>query len=628
MSFTFLIDFDSTLIKRETLEVLAEIALADVPDKTERLGAVSRLTARAMNGEMPFGEALAERLDLIEAHREHLPRVVEELKNGISDSFLRNREFLRRYADRIYIVSNGFREIVAPVVAVLGLRSDHVDANDFEFDAGGKIIGFAGDNSLARDGGKATVARTLAGGGELIGIGDGWSDYEVFRAGAAQRFYAFTENVARPRVVEAAERIAPSLDEVLYDCGLKSSVSYPKNRIEVLLLENIHANAVDSFTREGYRIRTLPTSLDADTLRQEIARVSILGIRSKTPVTTELLAGARQLLAVGAFCIGTNQIDLAACAGRGVAVFNAPFSNTRSVVELAIAEIVLLMRNLPDKLHAMHEGAWRKSAQGSFEVRSKTLGIVGYGNIGMQLSVLAEALGMRVCYFDLKPRLALGTARACASLDELLEVADVVTLHVDGRAENRNFFGREQFARMREGALFLNLSRGFVVDVEALSDALASGHIRGAGVDVFPTEPTGNDRPFDSPLRGLSNVMLTPHIGGSTLEAQADIGRFVADKLIGYINTGGTLNSVNFPNIQLPELADAHRLIHIHRNVPGVVAEINRVLAADGANIAGQYLKTNAHIGYVITDVDKDYSQSMLADIKRVEHTIRARILY
>lgn len=624
----FLIDFDSTLIKLETLSVLADIALEGVPDKSERVEALANLTERAMNGELPMEAVFKSRLDLVDASREHIERVVERLQDNVSTSFLSNKHFLQRHADRIHIVSNGFREVIEPVVQALGLRADHVHANEFVFNDTGKIIGHERENPLAREGGKASVARSLEHADRLIVIGDGWSDYEVYASGAAGRFYAFTENVSRPHVVELADRVAPNFDEVLYDSGFKPSVSYPKNRIEVLLLENIHANAVESFTREGYRVRTLPASLNADALREEISGVSILGIRSKTHVNAELLEDAKRLLAVGAFCIGTNQIDLAACARCGVAVFNAPFSNTRSVVELAIAEIILLMRNLPGKLRAMHAGEWQKSARGSFEVRGKTLGIVGYGNIGMQLSVVAEALGMQVRYFDLQPKLALGTARPCASLDALLEASDVVTLHVDGRPDNRVFFGRDQFAKMRPGALFLNLSRGFVVDVEALREAVETGHIRGAGVDVFPEEPRGNDRPFETPLRGLNNVMLTPHIGGSTLEAQADIGRFVADKLIGYINTGSTMNSVNFPELQLPELADAHRLIHIHRNVPGVVAQINRVLAADGANVVGQYLKTNEQVGYVITDVDKQYSGRLLDDMKTIDQTLRARILY
>ncbi|HET6726313.1 MAG TPA: phosphoglycerate dehydrogenase [Gammaproteobacteria bacterium] len=624
----FLIDFDSTLVKLETLEVLADIALADTPDKAGRLEAVATLTEQAMNGELPFRAALEQRLAIINARREHLAAVIERLKQNISDSFLRNRTFLERNAARVFIVSSGFREVVEPVVAAVGLGADHVYANTLLFDDAGNITGFDTANPLAADDGKATVARALGVDGELVAVGDGWGDLQIAAAGAATRFYAFTENVSHPKVVDAADRVAPSFDEVLFDCGLAPSVSYPKNRIEVLLLENIHRNAETVFAREGYRVRSLPAGVDTETLKREIRNVSILGIRSKTHLTADVLAHAERLLAVGAFCIGTNQIDLDATARRGIAAFNAPFSNTRSVVELAIAEIILLMRNLPDKMRAMHSGGWRKSASGSFEVRGKTLGIVGYGNIGMQLSVLAEAMGMNVCYFDVAEKLGLGTARRTATLDELLDAADIVSVHVDGRPENRDLFGREQFARMKPGAIFLNLSRGHVVDIDALREAIGDGKIRGAGVDVFPEEPYSNDEAFRSPLRDASNVVLTPHIGGSTLEAQADIGRFVAGKLIEYINTGATSASVNFPNIQLPAQANAHRLIHVHHNVPGILAKINRVLADLDINIVGQYLKTDERIGYVITDIDAGYSEPVLAAMKDIEHTIRARILY
>ncbi|HET6655697.1 MAG TPA: phosphoglycerate dehydrogenase [Gammaproteobacteria bacterium] len=628
MNCYFLIDFDSTLVKLETLEVLAEVALADAPDKADRQAKVAKLTAQAMNGEISFRAALAERLAIINGRREHLEAVVKRLNANVSDSFLRNRDFLQRHAERIFIVSSGFLEVVEPVALALGLHGDRIFANRFVDDRDGNIIGFETDNPLTDDDGKIAVARGLRPDGELVMVGDGWSDYRVCAAGAAARFYAFTENVSHPRVVEAADRVAPNFDEVLFDCGLAPSVSYPKNRIDVLLLENIHRNAEDVFSREGYRIRSLPAGIDTDALKEEIRRVSIIGIRSKTQLSAEVLAQAERLLTVGAFCIGTNQIDLDAAARRGVAIFNAPFSNTRSVVELAIAEIILLLRNLPDRLRAMHDGQWQKSASSSFEVRGKTLGIVGYGNIGMQLSVVAEALGMSICYFDVAEKLGLGTAKKSATLDDLLEAADVVSVHVDGRPENRDLFGRAQFERMKPGAVFLNLSRGHVVDIDALHDAIAGGRIRGAGVDVFPEEPYSNEEEFHSPLRDLPNVVLTPHIGGSTLEAQADIGRFVAGKLVEYINTGATSASVNFPNIQLPAQAEAHRLIHVHHNVPGILAEINRVLAGHNINIVGQYLKTDDRIGYAITDIDAGYSEPVLRALRNIDRTIRARILY
>jgi D-3-phosphoglycerate dehydrogenase len=404
--------------------------------------------------------------------------------------------------------------------------------------------------------------------------------------------------------------------------------SYPKNRINVLLLENINPEAVRLMKEEGYNVETHPTALDEDELAERIRDVSILGIRSKTQLTEKALENAKRLIAVGAFCIGTDQIDLSACQKKGVAVFNAPYSNTRSVVELAIAEIIMLMRNLPDKLPLMHQGVWDKSAKSSYEIRNKTLGIIGYGSIGTQLSVLAEALGMRVYYFDLAEKLSIGNATRCHSLKELLQISDVISIHVDGRSTNERFIGAAEFEMMKPGAIFVNLSRGNIIDVEALRANILSGKIRGAAVDVFPEEPKGNANEFVSPLRGLPNTILTPHIGGSTTEAQVNIGTFVPTMIKDYINTGSTTTSVNFPAMQLPKLENAHRLIHIHRNVAGVLANINSVLAKHKINIVGQYLKTNEQIGYVITDIDKEYSDDVRKDLKSIEHTIRFRVLY
>jgi D-3-phosphoglycerate dehydrogenase len=354
----------------------------------------------------------------------------------------------------------------------------------------------------------------------------------------------------------------------------------------------------------------------------------VLGVRSKTQVSGRVLEAADRLMAVAAFCIGTNQIDLDAAADRGVAVFNAPYSNTRSVVELAVGLTIALLRDVADKSAAMHRGEWNKSATGSRELRGKTLGIVGYGAIGSQLSVLAEGLGMRVIFHDLTERLALGNARRMASLDALLAESDVVSLHVDGRSDNAALIGAAQLSRMKEGSLLLNLSRGHVVEVGALAQALGSGRIGGAAVDVFPEEPATNAEPFDSPLRGLPNVILTPHIGGSTEEAQEAIGAFAAERLLAYLNRGDTTFCVNLPNVQLAEVDGAHRILHIHRNQSGVLAELNRALAAAGLNILGQHLKTDERTGYVITDVDRDYAPEALQSLRSVAGTLRFRMLH
>jgi D-3-phosphoglycerate dehydrogenase len=345
-------------------------------------------------------------------------------------------------------------------------------------------------------------------------------------------------------------------------------------------------------------------------------------------VTATVLENAKRLLSVGAFCIGTNQIDLDAALKKGISVFNAPYSNTRSVVELAIGEIIMLIRNLPDKFGKMHAGEWDKSAKNSFEIRGKKLGIIGYGNIGAQLSVLAESLGLKVTYYDIEEKLQLGNAVKSLTLEELLSESDIISLHVDGRIENTNIIGAKEFALMKNGVIFLNLSRGHVVDISALSSAIKAGKVGGAAVDVFPEEPISNNDEFMSELRGLPNVMLTPHIGGSTLEAQINIGQFVPMKIMDYINTGSTTNSVNFPNITLPILKNAHRFIHLHRNNPGILAKINHLLAKHDINIVGQYLKTNETVGYVITDINKGYNKDIMEELKGIEGTIKFRVLY
>jgi D-3-phosphoglycerate dehydrogenase / 2-oxoglutarate reductase len=397
--------------------------------------------------------------------------------------------------------------------------------------------------------------------------------------------------------------------------------------VRALLLENVHPDAESLLTAAGLRVESAARAYDDRELLDALDGVQLLGIRSKTEVPASVLAAASDLVAVGAFCIGTNQIDLDAANARGVAVFNAPFSNTRSVVELAIAEIIALTRGLTRKNADMHAGLWDKSAEGAHEIRGRRLGIVGYGNIGAQLSVLGEALGMQVFFYDTADKLALGNARRCESLGELLETADIVTLHVDGRATNRDIFGEQQFARMRPGALFLNLSRGFVVDHGALRAHLESGHLAGAAVDVFPTEPKGRGDEFVSELRGLPNVILTPHIGGSTEEAQQDIGRYVAGKLRDFVVEGSTAMSVNLPHLTLPPRPDGHRIAHLHHNVPGVLAAINGTLAEHKVNIEAQLLGTRGDLGYVLTDVAVDYPPAVLDELAAMDETVRVRLL-
>ncbi|SDS63346.1 D-3-phosphoglycerate dehydrogenase [Paraoerskovia marina] len=397
--------------------------------------------------------------------------------------------------------------------------------------------------------------------------------------------------------------------------------------LRALLLENLHPDATEILTAAGIEVINHGGAMDEDELIEALQGVQILGIRSKTHVTARVVANAPDLIAVGAFCIGTNQIDLEAAADRGVAVFNAPFSNTRSVVEIAIADIISLTRRQSEFDKSMHDGVWNKSAVGAHEVRGRTLGIIGYGNIGTQLSVLAENLGMSVVFYDTAEKLALGNARRMSSLDELLQTADVVTLHVDGRPGNAGFFGTRELDRMKRGAILLNLSRGFVVDVEALRDRIQSGHISGAAIDVFPTEPKKRGDTFESPLRGLSNVILTPHTGGSTEEAQEAIGNFVANKLRDYLSTGSTTLSVNLPNLALEKTTGVRRVAHLHRNTPGVLAAVNSTLSAHDTNIEGQLLATRGGLGYVVTDIGADVSPVMVDALRGMDQTVRLRVM-
>lgn len=624
----FVIDFDSTFTQVEALDVLAEISLEGHPEKKERIQKIKSITDVGMSGELTLRESLEQRLELLDADKKHLAPLIEKLKKEVSKSFKRNKEFFNKHADSIYIISNGFRDFIVPIVSEYDIKPENVYANSFEFDDNGKVVGYDRNNALSSNNGKVEQLRQLNLQGDVYVIGDGYTDYEIKAAGLANKFYAFTENVERENILEKADHIAPSLDEFLYMNNLNTAISYPKNRINVLLLENVHPKAIELMKYEGYNVEVYPAGLDEDELCEKIKNVSVLGIRSKTQVTARVLESANRLIAIGAFCIGTNQIDLEACLKKGVAVFNAPFSNTRSVVELAIAEIIILMRKLFDRSSAMHQGKWDKSAKGSFEIRGKNLGIIGYGNIGAQLSVLAESLGLVVYYYDVEEKLALGNARKCNSLEELLRLSDIVTLHVDGRPENKNMIGEQEFGWMKDDVIFLNLSRGHVVDIPALKANIESGKVAGTAVDVFPEEPKSNDEEFMSELRNMPNTILSPHIGGSTIEAQENIAGFVPNKIMDYINTGSTSNSVNFPNLQLPTLENAHRLIHIHENMPGILAKINKVLADHDINIVGQYLKTNEIIGYVITDIDKAYDKEVIKALRSIDHTIKFRVLY
>lgn len=408
-----------------------------------------------------------------------------------------------------------------------------------------------------------------------------------------------------------------------------SKVSLPKDKIKILLLEGLHQSAVDTLEANGYNnIEYIKTSLSEEELISKIEDVHFIGIRSRTQLSAKVVDAAQKLVAVGCFCIGTNQVDLEATRKRGIPVFNAPFSNTRSVAELVLGQLILLLRGVPSKNAKAHRGVWEKSAVGSYEARGKTLGIIGYGHIGTQLSILAEHLGMRVQFYDIEDKLVLGNSTQTKTLNQLLKTSDVVSLHVPETPQTQNMIGEKQIAMMKDGAILINAARGTVIDIDALTNAMSNGKLNGAAIDVFPVEPKSNSEEFVSPLREFDNVILTPHVGGSTQEAQQNIGIEVAGKLAKYSDNGSTLSAVNFPEVSLPEHTDRSRLLHIHVNAPGVLTQINQAFAAHNINIAAQYLQTNEDIGYVVIDVETDHADQAFQQLAQIDGTIKTRILH
>lgn len=408
-----------------------------------------------------------------------------------------------------------------------------------------------------------------------------------------------------------------------------NKTSLDKSKIKFLLLEGVHQSAIDTLKAAGYEnIEAIAGSIPEEELKQKIADAHFIGIRSRTHLTADVLDCAKKLIAIGCFCIGTNQVDLQAACERGIVVFNAPYSNTRSVAELVLAEAILLLRGIPAKNFGCHRGGWLKSATNSFEIRGKTLGIIGYGSIGTQLSILAENLGMHVIFYDVVNKLSLGNAQPVESLQELLATADIVTLHVPELPSTKWMIGEKEIRQMKKGSILINASRGTVVEIEPLAEAIKDQHLSGAAIDVFPVEPRSNKDEFQSPLRGLDNVILTPHIGGSTMEAQKNIGIEVAEKLIKYSDNGSSITAVNFPEVALPSQTNIHRILHVHQNIPGVMSEINKVFSDNNINVRGQYLQTNEKVGYVVIDLDATSSELAQEKLQQVKGTIRCRVLF
>jgi D-3-phosphoglycerate dehydrogenase len=624
-----LIDFDSTFITIESLDKLAEICLEDRQDKEQILNKIKELTNLGMIGEISFKESLEQRFKLLEIKRQHIKELIQQLNSLVTLSFEQNKQFIQDNADNIYIISSGFSDYILPIVRQFGIKEQNIYANKFIFDTNGNVLDYERDNLLSKDMGKVAIMQQLQlDKDDTYIIGDGYTDYQIKESNYAKYFFAFIENIKRENILDKADYVVKSFDEVLEILGLVSKTSYPKHKIKILLLESVHQVAVDLLKREGFDVTIGKGSMSEDELCANISDISILGIRSKTQITNKVLLSAKKLMAIGAFCIGTNQIDLVNATQKGVSIFNAPYSNTRSVVEMVIGEIILLFRQIIVKNNILHQGIWDKSANNCYEIRGKKLGIIGYGNIGAQLSVLAESLGMNVFYYDINEKLALGNAKKCNSLNELLINCDIITLHVDGRLANRNLIGERELDLMQNNAVLINLSRGHVIDLDALRDKLIAGKFLGVALDVYPYEPLNNSEEFINKLRGLDRVILTPHIGGSTEEAQYNIGEFVAKKIINYINSGDTMQSVNIPNMQLPILNQAHRIIHIHENTPGILAQMNQIFANYNINVLWQSLRTNETIGYMIADINKTFDSSLLNDLKNISHTIKFRVLY
>jgi D-3-phosphoglycerate dehydrogenase / 2-oxoglutarate reductase len=622
------IDFDSTFLEEESLDVLAKMLLSH-PENAGTLEEFLHVTASGMEGNMSFCESLKWRIKHLDISKKHLEDLIELLKNKITPSFKRNRDFIKTYSDQIYILSGGFKEIITPIVAEFGISEEHVFANTFIFNEDGIATGFDMTNPLAHDKGKVTCIKQLKFSKDVVMIGDGMTDYEVKELDIVKKFFAFTENIRRDAVVRVADCVVEDFESFLNIQGWGESASSLKNTMgKVLLLENINPQASIFFQERGFEVECFPGGLEEEELIKRLKGVKLLGIRSKTRLTKAIFDQAPDLLAVGAFCIGVNQVDLQAATLSGVPVFNAPFSNTRSVVELAVGMIIMLLRKIFSKNAAMHQGRWDKTLDNAVEIRGKTLGIIGYGNIGSQLSVLAEALGMQVIYYDIADKLPLGNAQPCNSLKNLLHRSDVVSVHVDGSEKNQNIISEEELQQMKDGSVLINLSRGHVVDLEALKKWLDLGKLSGAALDVYPQEPKNSKDEFVNALQGMENVVLTPHIGGNTFEAQKNIAKTVTNRLQSYITTGTTMRSVNFPELNVEEVKGTHRFIHIHHNIPGVLAEISGILAKYQINIEGQFLKTNESLGVVITDVASKYHPDLLEDLEAIKATVSLRVLY
>ena len=637
-------DFDSTIINAEGTELIIREALQrENPEqrekKMERLKTITRL---ATKGEMPLGEALQKRFDLTRVTRKDVEKAAAHILNTINPKVHETIRIFQERGKQIFIFSNSFIELLNPVSVELGVPSQNLFANELVYQDG-QVVGFNEENPLFLSLGKVFLAEQLRNEGHLEGgtavVGDGYSDLVIRKNNVANMFVYFSGTSVHKSIrkqadfsVDRFDQLLPlffSDDELSNDSAEAFAAADNGHKAEaiptILLLENIHIEAQNRLLQAGYNVERHQVSLDEKAIYESASEANIIGIRSKTHMTKKIISQLPDLWAIAAFSIGTNQIDLHAAAHSGIPVFNAPFSNTRSVAELVVGEIIMLMRRIFEKSMAAHGGQWLKTVEGASEIRGKTVGIIGYGHIGSQVSVLLEGLGMSVIFHDIVDKLPLGNAQRANDLYDLLKHADIVTLHVPDTSLTRGMIGDREIRTLRRGSYLINASRGKVVDLDALRRALLDGHIAGAAIDVFPHEPARPTDSFETPLQNIPNVILTPHIGGSTREAQENIARYVADKIHAFIATGNTIGSVNFPEVDMPRVKGTDRILHIHENVPGVLAKINSVFARRHINVESQILKTKDDIGYLIVDVNHRISEQVFNLMSHITETIKVR---
>jgi D-3-phosphoglycerate dehydrogenase / 2-oxoglutarate reductase len=643
MIHNIIFNFDSTIIDTPGIELLVQNALLKIPEK-DRPDIVARLdgyTNQAILGTLPLSEAFKKRLELVPVTETEVKAVCENIIRFINPSVRETISALLKHGKNIFIFSTSVDQIVDPVVDELHIPRNNVYTNRFKYGDDGHILGFDEGNPLFMNSGKVYIAEQLQKEGRLSGgtavVGNSKSDLSIKSNNISEMFVYFASSHVQNEIRRQADFQVDRFDQLLplfcSDDELPHEKAGPFTESDtgidakpyIILLEEIHEKAKRKLADAGYEIHAERGAWETESLCTNAVKANVLGIRSRTKITAQAIKCMPSLWTIGAFCIGTNQIDLQAAAEAGIPVFNAPYSNTRSVAELVVGETIMLFRRIFEKSNAAHQGQWLKSSSGCNEIRGKTIGIIGYGRIGSQVSVLLEHMGMSVIFHDIVDKLPLGNAKRAADLAQLLQHSDIVTLHVPDTPETRGMIGATELALMKKGAFLLNSSRGKVVDLDALRKAIEGKQIGGAAIDVFPSEPVLPEDVFNSPLQHLHNVILTPHIGGSTIEAQENIGDYVSSKIDKFLTTGSTIGAVNFPEVELPRVNSTHRILHVHMNVPGVLAKVNSVFARRNINVEGQILQTKGSIGYLIVDVNQDISEQVLSLMKPITETIKLR---